>query len=228
MSERLFQPPSRFRGLPADGFDVFAIPDREARRRAIIDTFHPHLEILAGDLLEALGPKAAEPLHSHLPRLDWPRGYQPFCTWLALSRETQGYQKGPQLNIGVHADHVAIRLGWDTQAANFGRFEFLCRHGGIGVELVELASAHDLQFAVFAAAPWPRGSTRVFESASDWPGAFAEVARRGVWFEIGTHRDLPEAAEWVSSPELGTEALRVFEALLPVYERVAGSSGDAD
>ena len=28
------------------------------------------------------------------------------CTWLALSREAHGYQAGPQLNVGVHADHV--------------------------------------------------------------------------------------------------------------------------
>ena len=129
MSDLLFEPPLRFDGLPADGFRVFGIADREERRRAIVRTFHPGLKILAEDLLERLGPIAAAPLHSHLPRLDWPHGYKPFCTWLALSREAHGYQAGPQLNIGVHADHIAIRLGWDTQANAFGRFEFLARHG---------------------------------------------------------------------------------------------------
>jgi hypothetical protein len=94
----------------------------------------------------------------------------------------------------------------------------------MGAELSALAADHGLRFAVFAPAPWPQGSTRIFESPSDWQGAFTEVARRGVWFEIGTHRDLPEASEWVASPALGAEALRVFDALLPFYERVAGSS----
>ena len=109
MSDLLFEPPLRFEGLPAEGFRVFAIQDREERRRAIINAFHPALHELAEDLLERLGPSAAAPLHAHLPRLDWPRGYQPFGTWLALSREVQGYQAGPQLNVGIHADHVALR-----------------------------------------------------------------------------------------------------------------------
>ena len=224
MPDRLFQPPSRFQGLPAGGFKVFSIPDRDERRRAIIDTFHPHLQTLAEDLIDALGPHAAAPLLAHLPRLDWPRNYQPFCTWLALSREAQGYQHGPQLNVGVHPDHIAIRLGWDTQAATFGRFEFLCRHGGIGSDLASLATEHGLRFAVFAAAPWPQGSIRVFESATDWEAAFAEVARRGVWFELGIHRELPATIEWAASPDMGTEALRVFDALLQMYDRLAGSA----
>ncbi|MDX1390180.1 MAG: hypothetical protein R3344_13385, partial [Acidobacteriota bacterium] len=127
-------------------------------------------------------------------------------------------------NVGVHTDHIAIRLGWDTQAATFGRFEFLCRHGGVGDALASLAAEHGLRLAVFAAAPWPRGSTRVFESANDWEAAFAEVARRGVWFELGVHRDLPADLEWATSPAMGAEALRVFDALLPMYDRLAGSA----
>lgn len=222
MSERLFDPPLRFAGLPADGFGVFAIEDRELRRQAIIDAFHPPLQALADDLLERLEPRAAAPLHAHLPRLDWPRGYQPFCTWLALSREAHGYQAGPQLNIGVHPDYVAIRLGWDTQADSFGRFEFLSRHGGVGDEMREVAAAHRVAFRVYAAASWPQGSRLVFQSEADWRGAFDEASRRGVWFELGDRRDLPEALAWATSPALGREACRIFGALLPLYDRLAG------
>ncbi len=218
----LFRPERRFEGLPGDGFRAFDIRDREERRRAIIAAFHPPLAALGEDLLERLAPLAAAPLHAHLPRLDWPHGYQPFCTWLALSREAHGYQAGPQLNVGVHRDHVACRLAWDTEAANFGRFEFLCRHGGVGPAMTELAAAHGLRFRVYAAASWPQGSRLVFDSADDWAGAFAEVKRRGVWFELGTRHDLPVALPLVTSSALGDDAGRVFEAALPIYERLAG------
>src|SRR5262245_45369367 len=181
----LFRPEPRFRGLDARSFDAFSIRDREERRRAIVAGFHPALQLLGEDLLDRLNPLAAAKLHAHLPRLDWPQGYQPFCTWLALSRMAHGYQAGPQLNLGVHEDHVGIRLAWDAAADAFGRFEFLCRHGGFGADLAEAASAHGLTFRVYASAPWPQGSRLVFESPDDWAGAFAEVARRGVWFEVG-------------------------------------------
>ena len=222
MSDLLFEPPLRFTGLPAEGFRVFAIQDREERRRAIIDAFHPALHELGEDLLERLGPAAAAPLHVHLPRLDWPRGYQPFGTWLALSREVHGYQAGPQLNVGVHADHVAVRLGWDTAAATFGRFEFLARHGGIGEEMTRLAENESLRFRVYAAEPWPKGSRMVYESATDWASAFAEVSRRGVWFELGERREIPEELAWASSPALGNAACRILKGLLPLYDRLAG------
>jgi hypothetical protein len=228
MSDRLFEPPFRFQGLPVSGFEAFALPERERRRQAIIREFHPSLEMLGEDLLERLSPEAAKPLHAHLPRLDWPRDYQPFCTWLALSRETQGYQAGPQLNVGVHADHVAIRLGWDAQADAFGRFEFLSHHGGVGDEMAGLAAEHQLAFRVYAGAPWPEGSRRVFESVSDWPAAFREVARRGVWFELGVRRDLPAELPWAGSPSMGREAYRVLRALLPLYDRLAGHAVGID
>ena len=217
----LFEPEPKFQGLPVGAFPVFEIPDRERRRRAILDSFHPALHDLAQDLLERVGPRAAEPLHAHLPRLDWPKDYQPFCTWLALSRERQGYQAGPQLNVGVHRDHVAIRLGWDTRADSFGRFEFLSRHAGLGEEMARLAAEHGLRFRVYAAASWPQGSRRVFESQDDWAGAFGEVGRRGVWFELGVRYDLPERAGLVGSAELGRQAERVFTTLLPLYDRLA-------
>ena len=110
----LFRPAPRFEGLPADAFEAFAIHDRERRRRAILAGFHPALKLLGDDLLEILGPLTPSPLHAHLPRLDWPAGYQPFCTWLAISHEAHGYQAAAQLNVGVHPDHVAVRLAWDT------------------------------------------------------------------------------------------------------------------
>lgn len=220
----LFEPKARFSGLPEGCFELFGIADREERRRAILEVIHPALALLAEDLLERLNPHAAEPLHSHLPRLDWPRGYQPFCTWLALSRESHGYQAGAQLNVGVHPDHVGLRLGWDTSADAFGRFEFLGRHGGLGDELRRVAADRDLAFRVFASAPWPRGSARVFESATDLRGSFDEVRRRGIWWELGRSHELPEALSHVSSPALGAETARLFLNLLPIYDRIAGDT----
>jgi hypothetical protein len=138
-----------------------------------------------------------------------------------LSREAHGYQAGPQLNIGVHADHIAIRLGWDTQANAFGRFEFLARHGGVGDEMAGLAERYDLRFRVYGAAEWPEGSRLVLESPTDWPAAFDEVARRGVWFELGERRELPADLAWASSSRLGRDASAIFRALLPLYDRLA-------
>ena len=131
----LFKPSARFEGLPREGFTVFELRNDGERRREIQATIHPALELLAEDLLARLNARATEPLRHHVPRLDWPRGYRPFCTWLALSRAAQGYQSGAQLNVGVHRDHVSVRLGWDTSADLFGRFEFFSRHGQIGEEI---------------------------------------------------------------------------------------------
>lgn len=220
------QPSPGFCGLPREGFGLFRIEDRNRRRRAIIDTFHPPLSALGQELIESLAPGASEPLHAHLPRLDWPRGYQPFCTWLALSRESHGYQAGPQLNVGVHEDHIALRLGWDAAADAFGRFEFLCRHGELRDELFRLAAEQELLFRVYAAAPWPRGSERVFESSTDLVGSFDETHRRGVWWELGRRLELPEAMGLVCSPELGHVTAGLFSALLPVLDRIAGTSGE--
>jgi len=230
----LFEQTPKFEGLPEEGFGVFSIEDREGRRQAIIDTFHPPLKTLGEDLLARFSPPDDEPdphfspLHAHLPRLDWPRGYQPFCTWLALSREAHGYQTRPQLNVGVHADHVAIRLGWDTGSNFFGRFEFLCRRGDLGPGLIRIAAECDLSFRVYSSAAWPAGSRCVFESRDDVDGSFDEVGRRGVWWELGHRYDLPEKTSIVCSPQLGTEAARIFEVLLPVYDRVVGDHHETD
>lgn len=218
----LFGAPWRFSGLPADGFRAFDVADREQRREAIVRSLHPALAALGEDLLERLNPRAAAPLHAHLPRLDWPRGYRPFCTWLALSRLAQGYQAGPTLNVGVHRDHVAARLGWDASAVGFGRFEFLCRHGGLGEACGETAARHALAFRVYAAADWPQGSRLIFESASDWRAALGEARRAGVWFELGARYELPEAMGLVCSQAFGEEVERVFVALLPLLDRFCG------
>ncbi len=216
----LFEEPPKFRGLPEDAFEVFAIPNREQRRRAIVERIHPALSELGEDLERRLSVKAEEPLHRHLPRLDWPRGYQPFCTWLALSRKAHGYQAGPQLNVGVHAGYVAVRLGWDVGSVAFGRFEFLGRHGSLEKQLAELSQAHDLRFRVYATAPWPEGSVLVFESPADVVGSFDEVQRRGAWWEIGRRYDLPASHSLVCSPGFGEEVGAMLDALLPIYERI--------
>jgi hypothetical protein len=216
----LFGREPRFAGLPREAFAVFEIADHAERRRRISEVFHPALGRLGQDLLEQLGPRTRLKLHAHVPRLDWPRDYKPHCTWLALSGEPHGYQAGPQLNVGVHADHVAVRLGWDTKAAAFGRFEFLGRHGAVAEELLALAAAEALQFRVYAAEAWPRGSRRVFESSDDLAGSFVEAGRRGVWWELGRRWDLPAAFDAVGSPQFGREAARIFSHLLPLYERI--------
>ena len=155
----LFESELQFDGLPEAGFDLFELDDRDERRHEIVRTIHPALALLGEDLVERLNSRAEQPLHPHLPRLDWPRDYQPFCTWLALSTEAHGYQAGPQLNVGVHRDYVAVRLGWDTSAPAFGRFEFLASVGDLGQTLRDLVPPDDLRFRVYAASPWPEASS---------------------------------------------------------------------
>ena len=213
---------TRFYGLPEDGFGLFAIPDRQIRRLRILERIHPCLERLGDDLTGALAARAGREFHLHLPRLNWPRDYEPFCTWVAVSHRSQGYQAGPQLNVGVHADHVSVRLGWDTSAAAFGRFEFLCRIGGMDRILQQIAVEADLRFRVYASEPWPVGSRMVFESPTDIDGAFKELRRHGVWWEVGRRYDLPECRDLVTSPMLGEEALTVLSALLPAHDRIEG------
>jgi len=216
---RLFDPAWRFPGFEPGAFEAFAIPEREHRRREIVARFHPALEALAEDLVERLSPDAGPRMHRHLPRLDWPPGYQPFCTWLALSAMSHGYQAGPQLNIGVHRDHVAARLAWDVAADAYGRFEVRCRHGHLGEAFERTASDNALAFRVYAAAPWPEGSRLVYQSDRDWRGAFDEAARRGVFWELGKRWDLPAAAALVATPELGRAILNVLEPLVPLCAR---------
>jgi hypothetical protein len=218
----LFAPPSAFQGLPESGFGLFSIPDRSTRRRAILETIHPALAALGEDLLARLSAAAVEPLHAHLPRLDWPKDYEPFCTWLALSRQAHGYQSGPQLNVGVHAEHVSVRLGWDTSSDAFARFEFLGRHGEVGERMRALAVERNLRFRVYASAPWPEGSRCVLETPDSLGPSFDEVRRRGVWWELGRRWDLPADLPFVCSPEFGAEATRIFQALLPLYDRIEG------
>jgi hypothetical protein len=216
----LFPPPPKFPGFRREDFDVFAIRERETRRRAIIGAFHPALKLLSDDLLLVLNEAPGPAFHAHLPRLDWPKGYVPFCTWLALSRLPHGYQAGPQLNVGVHADFVAARLAWDTSADAFGRFEFRCRVAKLGDALAETAAAANLSFRVYAAAPWPVGSRCVFTSASDWDEAFVEAARRGVWWELGRRWNLAESFDLLSTPAWSGEVSDVLSVLRPLYEKI--------
>jgi hypothetical protein len=186
-------------------------------RLEIPGRLHPALEALAEDLLDRLDSGSGLPWHRHLPRLDWPQGYQPFCTWLALSTLPHGYQAGPQLNVGVHRDHVAARLGWDVAADAFGRFEFRCRHAHLGEAFEQVARERGLAFRVYAAAAWPEGSRLVHRSDGDWKGAFDEAARRGVWWELGRRWEIPGDTVLVRAPELGRAILEVFEPLVPLY-----------
>jgi len=216
----LLPPPPKFPGFAAEDFEVFKVSDREARRRAIIDAFHPGLKLLAEDLLLRLNEPDTPEFHAHVPRLDWPKGYIPFCTWLALSKLPHGYQAGPQLNVGIHADFVAARLAWDTSADAFGRFQFRCKVAGLGETLAEVAAASGLMFRVYAAAPWPEGSRCVFVSGSDWDAAFAEVTRRGVWWELGRRWDLPEASDLVGTSAWSDAVAGVMTSLRPLFERI--------
>jgi len=220
----LFDDSPLFTGFPPEGFAVFSIAHREERRRAIIAAFHSQLEALGKLVIRRLAKKSSSELHAHLPQLNWPPGYQPFCTWLALSFELHGYQDGPQLNLGIHADHLAVRLGWDTRSDRFGRFEFLCRHGGLGRRLTDCMAAQPMKIRVYTSARWPQGSRITFETETDVAGSFDEVSRRGVWWEIGCRFDLPAQAELVASPEFGRQAIDLFETLLPLYERIVGSA----
>jgi len=215
----LLRPPPRFPGFPRRAFDVFSMPDREERRQAIIGAFHPGLRQLADDLIPVLEEGGGAPLHAHLPQLNWPKGYVPFCTWLTVSREAHGYQSGPQPGVGVHADRVVARLGWDVSTDAFGRFEFLCRHGGLERDFVEVSRSAGLAFRVYAAAPWPAGSRLTFESATDLAGSFQEARRRGVYWELGRRWDLPGSLDRVTTPGWSEDVREVLSALKPLYER---------
>jgi hypothetical protein len=124
VSNSLFRPAARFQGLPASGFAAFDVRDRDARRQAIIDAFHPALKLLGEDLVEDLGEPA---LHPPLPRLGWPKGYQPFFTWLALSRQAHALPGSRAAQRRRAPRPRGLRLGWDASADSFGRFEFLSR-----------------------------------------------------------------------------------------------------
>lgn len=219
MAHRLVEPPWRFEGFRTGDFEVFAIPDRETRRLAILDRFHPGLRTLAEDLVEHLELDEPAALHAHLPRLDWPKGYQPFCTWLALSRLPHGYQAGPQLNVGVHAEFVSSRLAWDTASDAFGRFEFQCRFAGLGAFLQGVAASAGLTFRVYGSAPWPEGSREVFASPGDWEATFDAVHRHGNWWELGKRWDLAQERDVIASSALAVRTGEIFAALLPGFER---------
>jgi len=53
--------------------------------------------------------------------------------------------------------------------------------------------------------------------------ALDQIWRHGVWWEIGRRHDVPAELEHISSPALGEETTKILGALLPVYERIAGT-----
>ena len=58
---------------------------------------------------------------------------------------------------------------------------------------------------------------------SDSPdGSFDEVARRGVWWEVGRRFELPECTPLVTSARFGQQVEQTFRVLLPAYDRIAG------
>ena len=116
----LFDEPSAFEGLPESGFAVFSIEDRDRRRRAIIEAFHPSLSALGEDLIRELGTVKSEPLHAHLPRLDWPRGYQPFCTNGPPLRNAH-------LNLSKHASRSPTRFAAHASYWDWTRFTLLTK-----------------------------------------------------------------------------------------------------
>ena len=221
----LFDEPVPFEGLPLEAFSVFTIEHREPRRRAIVEAFHPPLESLGHELSRALARVSDRRFHVHLPRLDWPRGYEPFCTWLALTHAAQGYQQGPQLNLGVHPRHVSIRLGWDTGTASFARFEFFCRRRFWAEWIDPVLHRPGFRVRVYRPAPWPEGSALDFESL-DLQRSFNAVARGGVWWEIGERLELPAAEPLIGSRALVRRAEAAFLALVPLYDRLSGDRPD--
>jgi hypothetical protein len=44
-----------------------------------------------------------------------------------------------------------------------------------------------------------------------------------MWWELGQRWDLPGSAPIVCTPDLGSEALRIFRAVLPVWDRITGA-----
>src|SRR5215470_12251145 len=121
----------RFPGFTPDDFGLFLIRDRARRREENLRQIHPQLAGMSEDILSDFRRRGIEGLHPHLPQLNWPPGYQPFCTWLALSSHPHRYQELAQLNVGVHEPFVAVRLGFDTSGFAFGRLLFLISHGDL-------------------------------------------------------------------------------------------------
>jgi hypothetical protein len=213
----------RFPGFAPEDFRVFHIPDRADRRQEILRVFHPKLAALGEDILADFRRRGIEGLHPHLPHLNWPPGYQPFCTWLALSTQPHRYQDMAQLNVGVHEPFVSVRLGFDTSGSAFGRFLFLMTHGDLPATLERVVVPAGLRCRVYRRVPWPEGSRALFDTGHDFlQGIRAAEEGKADWLEIGKVLTRESAGEELARPEFAATATSVLLTLYPVFRRLAG------
>jgi hypothetical protein len=213
----------RFPGFFPEDFAAFRIADRGRRREEILRLLHPKLAALGEDILADFRRRGIEGLHPHLPQLNWPPGYQPFCTWLALSSHPHRYQQLAQLNVGIHEPYVSVRLGFDTAGEGFGRFLFLMSHGDLPRVLDRIAIPAGLRCRVYRTAPWPEGSRAVFDSGEDFlRGVQAAERAGGNWLEVGkifTRRDCGAA---LASADFAATAAGILLTLYPIFRRLVG------
>jgi Protein of unknown function (DUF1054) len=215
--------PFRFPGFDPEDFETFRVPDRHLRREEILRVVHPKLQALGEDILSHFRKRGIEGLHPHLPHLNWPPGYQPFCTWLAFSTQPHRYQQLAQLNVGVHEPFVSVRLGFDTAGEGFGRFLFLMSHGDLPQVLARVAVPAGLRCRVYRRAPWPEGSRAVFDSGDDFlRGALAAEREGGNWFEVGRIFTRRDNGKELAEPEFAAAAAEILLTLYPVFRRLAG------
>ena len=113
--------------------------------------------------------------------------------------------------------HEAIGHGLEADFNRRGRSTFSNRIGE------RIASELDLSFRVYASAPWPRGSQRVFESRDDLEESFLQVQRRGVWWELGRRYDLADSKDVILAGRPDSVSYRNC-SLCP--EKQTGSSGE--
>jgi hypothetical protein len=213
----------RFPGFAPEDFETFRIHDRHERREEILRLIHPKLAALGADLLADFRRRGVEGLHAHLPHLSWPPGYQPFCTWLALSSQPHRYQQLAQLNVGVHGPYVSVRLGFDTAGESFGRFLFLMSHGDLHGILARIAVPAGLRCRVYRRAPWPEGSRAIFDSGGDFlRGVRTAEQEGGNWFEVGRIFTRRDHGQDLAKPEFAATAARILVTLYPIFRRLTG------
>ena len=215
--------PFKFPGFSSEDFSTFSIPDRPRRREEIIRLIHPKLAALGEDILADFRKRGIEGLHPHLPHLNWPPGYEPFCTWLALSTQSHRYQDLAQLNVGVHEPFVAVRLGFDTSGVAFGRLLFLMSHGDLKEVFARIAVPAELRCRVYRRSPWPEGSRAVFDSGVDFLGGIRIAEKEGAhWFEVGKVFSREGNSQLLASPEFAGAATQILLTLYPIFRRLAG------
>lgn len=97
-----------FPGFTESDFDIFAIPEFDARMGAIRTKLRPKLVALG----EALAPRAAEfmpsPVIPHTAAHMRRRTHPPPATWVAFGRSARGYKRFVHLRVAVH--EVGLRV----------------------------------------------------------------------------------------------------------------------